>query len=79
MKDYKMLVEQLREERQHEAADAIENLLADVECRKTIIAGLVYLNNELSKASAEKAEQIFKLQAEIRQLNNENFWLCRGG
>ena len=79
MKDYKMLVEQLRDERQHEAADAIENLLADVECRRTIAAGLVYLNNEMSKASAEKAEQIFKLQAEIRQLNNENFWLCRGG
>lgn len=79
MKDYKMLVEQLRDERQHEAADAIENLLMDIECRRTIAAGLVYLNSELSKASAKKAEEIYQLQAEIRRLNSENFWLCRGG
>lgn len=91
MKDYKELVERLRINAKwaegHEweiprdlvaAADAIENLMADVECRKTIAAGLVYLNNELAKACAEKAEQIYQLQAEIRQLNSENFWLCRG-
>jgi len=83
MKDYKELVKRMREDdcsalTLDEIADAIENLMADVECRKTIAAGLVYLNNELAKACAEKAEQIYKLQAEIRQLNSENFWLCKG-
>lgn len=78
MKNCKILIEQLRDENNHEVADAIENLLADIEYRKTVAAGLVYLNDELAKANAEKAEKIRQLYAEIRQLNNENFWLCRG-
>ena len=81
MKDYKELVKRIRDGGYYsddEVMDAIENLLNDIECRKTIAAGLVYLNNELAKACAEKAEQIYKLQAEIRQLNSENFWLCKG-
>lgn len=78
MDKYKMLVERLREERDHEAADAIENLLNDIDCRMTIAAGLVYLNGELAKANAEKAEKIYQLYAEIRQLNSENLWLYKG-
>ena len=60
MSKYKILVEQLREERLHEAADAIENLLRDIECRKGIAEGLVYLNHELARIAAEKAEQIYR-------------------
>lgn len=70
MSHYKLLVEQLREEKRHEAADAIENLLRDIECRKTIAAGLVYLNGELAKVAAEKSEQIYRLQAEVKPLTN---------
>lgn len=75
MGKYKVLVERLREEKNNEAADAIENLLADIERRKTIDEGLMYLNDELAKACAEKAEQIYKLQAEIRRLDGQNSWL----
>ena len=78
MEKYKILVEQLREDNNHEAADAIECLLKDIEHRKSISEGLVYLNDELARANAEKAEKIQQLYAEIRQLNSENFWLCRG-
>ena len=48
MVKYKELVERLREEKNHEAADAIENLLNDIESRKVISEGLMYLNNELA-------------------------------
>ena len=78
MDKYKVLVEQLREDNKHEAADAIENLMADVENRKKIAEGLVFLNDELARANAEKAEKIQQIYAEIRQLNSENFWLCKG-
>lgn len=85
MNDYKELVKRLRDESNcnvlddvDAAADAIENLLNDIECRKTIAAGLVYLNNELAKTSAEKDEKIRQLQNEIKRLNSENFWLYRG-
>lgn len=79
MTDYKELVDRLRQELDYEAADAIEALLADIECRKNIAQGLVFLNNELSKVSAEKSEQIYRLEQEIKRMENENFWLCRGG
>lgn len=87
MNDYKELVERLRmakpmyqEKRpiEWEAADAIENLLNDIYSRKAVAEGLMYLNGQLAQTNAEKAEQIYQLQAEIRQLNSENFWLCRG-
>lgn len=81
MNDYKELVERLRNDESFsldEVADAIENLLVDIEHRKTVAEGLVYLNDQLAQANAEKAEKIRELYAEIRQLNSENFWLCRG-
>jgi len=78
MEKYKILVDRLRDANDHEAADAIENLLVDIEHRKTVAEGLVYLNDQLAQANAEKAEKIRELYAEIRQLNSENFWLCRG-
>ena len=88
MNDYKELVERLREgahgnvldfDDVREAADAIENLLNDTHARKAVAEGLMYLNGELAKANAEKAERIRQLEAEVRQLNSENFWLCKGG
>lgn len=83
MNDYKELVKRLREGdfstfTLDEITDAIESLLADIEHRKTVAEGLVYLNDQLAQANAEKAEKIRQLYAEIRQLNSENFWLCRG-
>ena len=87
MNDYKELVERLRmtqpmyqEKRpiEWEAADAIENLLNDIYSRKAVAEGLMYLNGQLAQTNAEKAEKIQQLYAEIRQLNSENFWLCRG-
>lgn len=87
MNNYRKLVERLREGANSnvldlndvsEAADAIENLLRDTECRKIIASGLVYLNEKLAEASAEKAEQIQQLEAELRRLNSESFWLCKG-
>ena len=87
MNDYKELVERLRtaqpvyqEKRpvEWEAADAIENLLNDINARKAVAEGLMYLNGQLAQVNAEKAEKIRQLYAEIRQLNSENFWLCRG-
>ena len=88
MNDYKKLVERLREgansnvfdlDDVSEAADAIETLLRDIECRKIIASGLVYLNEKLAEASAEKAEELHQREAELRRLNSENFWLCKGG
>lgn len=88
MNDYKELVERLRVganinvlnlDDVSEAADAIENLLNDIHARKAVAEGLMYLNGELAKANAEKAERIRQLEAEVKQLNSENFWLCRGG
>ena len=88
MNDYKELVERLRMARymdqeakpiEWEAADAIENLLYDIHSRKTVIEGLRYLNGELAKASVEKEEKIHQLEAEVKRLNNENFWLCKEG
>ena len=61
-----------------QAADAIETLLNDIHSRKAVAEGLMYLNGQLAQTNAEKAEQIYQLQAEIRQLNSENFWLCSG-
>ena len=87
MNDYKELVERLRmaergyDEKQPiewKAADAIENLLNDINARKAVAEGLMYLNGQLAQTNAEKAEKIRQLYAEIRQLNSENFWLCRG-
>lgn len=87
MSDYKRLVKQLRKELplhhenqnvELEAADAIENLLNDINARKAVAEGLMYLNGQLAQTNAEKAEKIRQLYAEIRQLNSENFWLCRG-
>lgn len=46
---------------------------------KTVINGPMYLNDELAKANAEKADKIRQLEAENRRLNSENFWLCKGG
>lgn len=46
---------------------------------KTVIKGLMYLNDELAKTNAEKAERIYQLETEIKRLNSENFWLCKGG
>ena len=87
MNDYKELVERLRMVHrvedgrliEWEAADAIENLMNDIHARKAVAEGLMYLNGELAKANAEKAERIRQLEAEVKQLNSENFWLCRGG
>lgn len=88
MTDYKELVERLRMARpmnqverpiEWEAADAIETLLNDIHSRKAVAEGLMYLNGQLSQAASEKAERIYQLEAEIKRLNSENFWLCRGG
>lgn len=88
MVDYKKLAERLRKgthgsvldfDDVREAADAIENLLNDIHARKAVAEGLMYLNGELAKANAEKAERIHQLEAEVKQLKEENFWLCKGG
>ena len=87
MNYYKELVERLRKTApgydtkrpiEWEAADAIENLLNDIHARKTVAEGLMYLNGYLAQANAEKAEQNYRLQAENKRLENENFWLCKG-
>ena len=86
MNDYKELVERLRMVHrvengrliEWEAADAIENLLNDINARKAVAEGLMYLNGQLAQANAEKAEKNYQLQAENRRLNSENFWLCKG-
>lgn len=88
MSDYKVLVNRLRmvvpgydEKRpiEWEAADAIENLTNDINARKAVAEGLMYLNGQFAKSLAEKAERIAQLEAEIKRLNSENFWLCKGG
>lgn len=39
---------------------------------KTIVKGLMHLNDELAKASAEKAEKIYQLEAELKRQNMED-------
>jgi hypothetical protein len=39
---------------------------------KTIVKGLMHLNDELAKASAEKAEKIYQLEAELKRQNAED-------
>ena len=86
MNDYKELVKRLRMVHrvedgrliEWEAADAIENLMNENNARKAVCEGLMYLNGQLATVAAEKTEQVEKLQAEVKRLNSENFWLCKG-
>jgi len=39
---------------------------------KTIVKGLMHLNDELAKVSAEKAEKIYQLEAELKRQNTED-------
>ena len=88
MNDYKGLVNRLRMAAPHcdenrpiewEAADAIENLTNDIHARKAVAEGLMYLNGQFAKSLAEKAARIAQLEVEVKRLNSENFWLCKGG